>query len=227
MIVKIEKLLSPRVLEVVQRELDAAPWESGSKTAGDQAVRVKNNQQLDERSQLAQQLGDVVMDALAQSNLFISSALPQRIYPPLFNRCHVGEGYGLHVDNALRVIPGTAMRLRTDLSATLFLSDPDTYEGGALQIQDKYGTQEIKLAAGDMVLYSSTSLHQVLPVTSGVRTCAVFWLQSMVRSDAQREVLFDVDTSLQSLTQQLPAGDENLIRLNRTYQNLLQQWADT
>ncbi len=228
MIIQIPKVLSQKQVSSMRAAMETqSVWIDGNATAGAQAVSVKHNQQLDQNHEVTRQLGDFVLDALSQSSMFISAALPQKISPPMFNRCDQSQGYGLHVDNAIRIIPGTAIRLRTDLSATIFLSNPDDYDGGELEIQDKYGSHAVKLEAGDMILYSSTSLHRVRPVQSGSRVCAVFWMQSMVRDDNKREVLYDLDKTIQSLTPGLGARDENLLRLNRTYQNLLQQWSET
>jgi len=227
MIIPIHQVFSREQVQQIREYLDDAEWVDGAATAGQQASSVKHNQQLEHDSTLCQQLGDVVLDALARHSTFISAALPQKIYPPLFNRYAVGEAYGLHVDNAIRIVPGTATRVRTDLSATLFLSDPDEYEGGELCIQDKFGSHKVKLAAGDMILYPSTSLHRVEPVTAGHRVSSFFWMQSMVRNHDQRDVLFDLDTSIQSLTTQHAHDHSDVMRLSAIYQNLIQQWVDT
>ncbi len=227
MIIPIHQVFTREQVSQIRGYLDDAEWVDGAETAGAQASSVKRNQQLSQDSALCQQLGDVVLDALARHSTFISAALPQKIYPPLFNRYSVGETYGLHVDNAIRVVPGTAVRVRTDLSATLFLSDPDEYEGGELTIQDKFGSHHVKLSAGDMILYPSTSLHRVEPITKGQRVSSFFWLQSMVRNHEQRDVLFDFDTSVQSLTSQHGHDHADVIRLSGIYQNLIQQWIDT
>ncbi|MDO6453600.1 Fe2+-dependent dioxygenase [Neptunomonas phycophila] len=227
MIIPIHQVFTREQVSQIRGYLDDAEWVDGAETAGAQASSVKRNQQLSQDSALCQQLGDVVLDALARHSTFISVALPQKIYPPLFNRYSVGETYGLHVDNAIRVVPGTAVRVRTDLSATLFLSDPEEYEGGELTIQDKFGSHQVKLSAGDMILYPSTSLHRVEPITKGQRVSSFFWLQSMVRNHEQRDVLFDLDTSVQSLTSQHGHDHADVIRLSGIYQNLIQQWIDT
>ena len=227
MIIQVSNVLTPEQVQTIRRQLDQAPWVDGALTAGSQAVSVKHNQQLAPHNPLAQQLGDTVLSALAQHPVFISAALPLKIYPPMFNRYQGGETYGWHVDNALRVVPGTAVRVRTDLSATLFLSEPDDYEGGDLCIQDKFGTQRVKLNAGDMILYPSTSVHCVEPVTQGVRTCAFFWLQSMVRNHEHRDQLFDLDQSIQSLSRELSSQHKDVVQLTGLYQRLIQQWAET
>jgi PKHD-type hydroxylase len=226
LMIPIRNVFTPEQVRQLRLHLDQADWHAGDITAGQQAGRVKHNQQLPQDAALTQQLGDLILDALARHPVFISAALPQKILPPMFNRYRIGETYGLHVDNAIRIVPGTAIRVRTDLSATLFLSDPDEYEGGDLQIQDHGGSQRVKLAAGDMILYPSTSVHQVLPVTAGSRVCAVFWLQSMVRSQEQRTLLFDLDESIQSLASQHGPEHQDVTRLSAVYQNLIRQWAD-
>ena len=227
MIIPIPEVFNSDQVRQIRQYIEQGAWQDGRATAGGQAVSVKNNQQLDEHAELTRQLSDAVLDALARSPLFISAALPLKIYPPMFNRYGVGETYGLHVDNAVRVIPGTPTRIRTDLSATLFLSDPDEYEGGELRIEDKFGSHTVKLNAGDLILYPSTSLHKVEPVRKGVRIASFFWLQSMIRQHEQRDVLFDLDQSIQSLTQQLGSEHADVMRLSGTYQSLIQQWADT
>lgn len=204
----------------------AAPWVDGLATAGHQGARVKDNRQLNEASPLARELGDAILEALERHPRFISAALPLRVYPPMFNRYAGGGHFGAHVDNSLRLVPGTSMRFRTDVSATLFLAEPEEYDGGELQIEEVYGTQSVKLPAGDMVLYPSTSLHQVTPVTRGERLASFFWIQSMVRDDAKRSLLFDMDMSIQQLGAQNPE-DMALVRLTGCYHNLLRMWGET
>ncbi|MGB7388873.1 MAG: Fe2+-dependent dioxygenase [Pseudomonas neustonica] len=227
MIIVIPAVFSASEVSKIRCHLDAADWQGGSTTAGSQAQQVKHNQQLTLDSKVAQQLGDVIINTLSQQPTFVSAALPLRIFPPMFNRYCTGDTYGLHVDNAIRYVPGNPTPIRTDLSATLFLCDPQDYEGGELVIEDNFGSQRIKLNAGDLVLYPSTSLHTVTPVSDGARTCAVFWLQSMVRSNQQRETLFELDQSVQSLTAELGAGHDDVVRLSGVYHNLIRQWADT
>ncbi|WP_372738886.1 Fe2+-dependent dioxygenase [Neptunomonas sp.] len=224
--IPIRKVFTSEQVQQIRMHLDQADWQAGEITAGQQARYVKNNHQLPQDAPLTQQIGDLILDALARHPVFISAALPQKILPPMFNRYSIGETYGLHVDNAIRIIPGTSIRLRTDLSATLFLSDPDEYDGGDLQIENHFGSQRVKLAAGDMILYPSTSVHQVMPVTAGSRVCAVFWIQSMVRSHEQRSTLFDLDQSVQSLTSLHGHEHQDVTRLSAVYQNLIRQWAD-
>lgn len=209
--------------EALARGGDA--WVDGRVTAGHQGAPLKANQQLAEGSALARSLGERVLAALERHPLFISAALPLRVYPPMFNRYQGGGHFGTHVDNAVRLLPGQAERLRTDLSATLFLADPDSYDGGVLEIEDHYGTQQVKLPAGDLVLYPSTSLHQVTPVTRGVRLASFLWVQSMVRDDTRRTLLFDMDTAIQRL-HQTGADADACRQLTGCYHNLLRQWAD-
>jgi PKHD-type hydroxylase len=204
-----------------------AEWEDGRVTAGTVAAAVKNNYQLPQTSKLAAELGDIVMDALSSSPLFISAALPLRILPPMFNRYGVGQTFGVHVDNAIRSVPGTPVRIRTDLSATLFLAEPDEYDGGDLVIETSYGGHEIKLPAGDLVLYPATSLHCVTPITRGERVGSFFWIQSMIRDDGQRAILYDLDQTIQDLQADRGAEDASAVRLSGIYHNLIRQWAET
>lgn len=224
MIVQIPDVLSAGQAGSARARLLAAPWVDGLATAGHQGARVKHNRQLAEGSPLALELGDMVLAALERHPLFISAALPARVYPPMFNRYEGGESFGNHVDNALRLIPGSSDRLRTDLSATLFLSEPDDYEGGELLIEDTYGVHSIKLPAGHLVLYPSTSLHRVEPVTRGARLACFFWVQSMVRDVGQRTLLLDLDTSIQRLAQ-TDADEAARLQLTGCYHNLLRMWA--
>ncbi|MFT6986620.1 MAG: PKHD-type hydroxylase [Psychromonas sp.] len=227
MIIPISSVLSKDEVALFRRHLDNANWQDGCLTAGTQALSQKQNRQLDVDSKLAQQLSDKVLHALALHPMFISAALPLKILPPMFNRYDGGDHYGFHVDNAIRIVPGTSIRLRTDLSATLFLSEPEEYQGGELEIEDSYGTHKVKLAAGDLILYSSTSLHRVRAIEQGQRTCAFFWLQSMIRSHEQRQVLFDLDQSIQSLTQLHDHQHPDVVRLSSSYHRLIRQLADT
>lgn len=224
MIVQIPGLLSREQVQHARQRLLAADWLSGLATAGHQGARVKNNRQIAEGSPLAQELGDMVLIALEKHPLFISAALPARVYPPMFNRYEGGEAFGTHVDNALRLVPGSADRLRTDISATLFLADPQDYDGGELLIEDTYGAHAVKLPAGHLVLYPSTSLHRVEPVTRGARLACFFWVQSMVRDAAQRALLLDMDTAIQRLAQ-TDADEAARVQLTGCYHNLLRMWA--
>jgi PKHD-type hydroxylase len=224
MIVQISDVLTPEQVADARSRLLSADWVSGLATAGHQGAQVKNNRQLAEGSPLAAALGDMVLAALEKHPLFISAALPAKVYPPMFNRYGGGEAFGNHVDNAIRLMPGSAERIRTDLSATLFLCEPEDYDGGELLIEDVYGAQSVKLPAGHMVLYPSTSLHRVEPVTRGARLACFFWIQSMVRDPAQRSLLLDLDTSIQLLNQAGAHADAR-VQLTGCYHNLLRMWA--
>lgn len=227
MLLCIPNVLTKQQVAQCRAQLEAAEWVNGKVTAGQQAATAKNNLQLAQTSPLAQELGDFILDALANNSQFISAALPLKIYPPLFNRYAGGGNFGVHVDNSIRYVPGTIVRVRTDVSATLFLAEPEEYEGGELVIEDNFGAQEVKLAAGDMVLYPATSLHQVLPVTSGARIASFFWMQSMIRDDGQRTLLYDLDQSIQELTLELGVGHPQTVKLAGIYHNLVRRWADT
>jgi PKHD-type hydroxylase len=226
MLIKIPSLLTPEEVKHCQEVLLAAEWADGNVTAGYQSSQAKNNIQLPENSQAAHELGDLIMSALARNNLFMSAALPLKIFPPLFNCYQGGHAFGIHVDNAIRQVPGTHVKVRTDLSMTLFLNEPDEYEGGELVIEDTYGEHSVKLPAGSMVLYPSTSLHKVTPVTKGRRLASFFWLQSMINSDEKRRILFDLDNSIQTLRTQVNDNPE-IIKLTGVYHNLLRQWSQT
>lgn len=206
--------------------LAEAEWVDGAETAGAQSRLAKRNAQVREGSAIGVELGDLVLDSLARSPLFVSAALPLKTFPPLFNRYAEGDAFGAHVDNAIRRVAGTPVRVRTDLSATLFLTDPADYDGGELVIEGAFGAQAVKLAAGDLVLYPASSLHQVTPVTRGVRTSAFFWVQSMVRDEGERALLFDLDQSIQAVATALGAGHAEVIGLTGVYQNLIRRWAD-
>lgn len=226
MLLKIPQVLNKEQVQQAKELLLQADWADGNITAGYQSAQAKNNLQLPEDSAEAIQLGDTILMALAKSNLFMSAALPLKIFPPLFNCYQGGGNFGVHVDNAIRQVPGTPVKVRTDISMTLFISEPDEYEGGELVIEDRYGAQTVKLAAGDMVLYPSTSLHRVTPVTSGRRLASFFWLQSMVNSDEKRSLLFDMDMAIQSLRSKVNDSSE-IVELTGVYNNLLRQWAQT
>ncbi len=225
MIVRIAAVLSSSELAAIREHLEGATWIDGRVTAGYQSAEVKSNLQLPQTETAAREAGDLVMRALERSALFVSAALPRHVYPPLFNRYEAGMSFGNHIDNALRQIPGTPHRLRTDLSATLFLSEPHEYDGGELRIEDTYGVQSVKLEGGDLVVYPASSVHRVEPVTRGARTAAFFWIQSMVRDAGARSLLFDLDTTIRQLT--VKAADRDcLVRLTGCYHNLLRRWAD-
>lgn len=225
MLLHIPQVLSADDVNACREQLLAADWVSGQVTAGHQGARVKDNRQLPEDAAVARAVGDAILARLERHPRFISAALPARVYPPMFNRYEGGEQFGHHVDNAVRLLPGSAFKLRTDVSATLFLADPADYEGGELVIEDTYGAHAVKLPAGDLVLYPSTSLHRVTPVTRGARLACFFWVQSMVRDDAQRALLFEMDTAIQRL-HQTGADGEALVHLTGSYHNLLRMWAE-
>jgi PKHD-type hydroxylase len=225
MMLHIPEVLSPQQVQAMRTALDQADWCDGRSTVGAQGAQVKRNRQLPEHAALGQELGKQILAALAANPLYFAAALPLRAVTPLFNRYAGGEHYGNHIDGAIRQMPGTGMALRTDLSATVFLSDPQTYEGGELVIADTYGTHEVKLAAGDMILYPASSVHRVEPVSEGERVCAFFWIQSMVRDDAQRAMLFELDQTISRLRASL--GDsEEVVSLTGHYHNLLRRWTE-
>ena len=225
MLLAIPDVLTPAQIARARFVLDAAPWVDGRVTAGHQSARVKDNRQLPEESAAAREIGAMILDALGRNPLFVSAALPLRVFPPLFNRYEGGQAFGTHVDNAVRQIAGTPVRIRTDLSATLFLVGPDEYEGGELMIEDTYGLHSVKLPAGQLILYPATSLHRVKPVTAGARVAAFFWIQSMVRDDSARAMLFDLDAAIQSVSRDAP-GHPSAVQLTGVYHNLVRRWAD-
>lgn len=226
MLIAVPELLSAAQVKECRAALDAAEWVDGKITAGYQSGKVKQNRQLPEDSLAAQKIQSIILNALGKNALFMSAALPLKIFPPLFNRYEGGENFGTHVDNAIRQVTGTPHRVRTDLSATLFFSAPEEYEGGELVIEDTYGTHRVKLPAGHMILYPGTSLHHVTPVTKGARIASFFWIQSMVRNDEKRTLLFDLDTAIQRLNHDMP-DHPSAVQLVGVYHNLLRQWAET
>ena len=226
MLVRIPQVLSAQEVTDCRKALETADWGDGKATAGYLSSRVKDNVQVPEGHPVARRLGDMILDALDKNQLFISAALPLKVVPPLFNRYTGGQQYGGHVDGAVRPVFGTPHRVRTDLSATLFLSEPSEYDGGELVVQDLLGESRIKFPAGDMVLYPGTSVHRVEPVTRGVRLASFFWIQSMVREDAKRDLLFQIDTSLQQLGRDVPDHGA-VVQLMGVYHNLLRLWSDT
>ncbi|MCW8087995.1 Fe2+-dependent dioxygenase [Sabulicella glaciei] len=226
MLLQIPELLSPEQVAQARSVMDRANWVDGRATAGHQSAQVKNNEQLPESSAEARALGDMILQALERSPLFISAVLPARVFPPLFNRYGAGMEFGAHVDNAIRAVTGTASRIRTDVSCTLFLAAPDEYDGGELVVEDTYGEHRVKLPAGHAVIYPSTSLHKVEPVTRGARVASFFWIQSMIRDDGQRTLLFDLDMAIQRIRSDLPPGHPGPVQLTATYHNLLRRWAD-
>lgn len=226
MLITVPQLFSKDEVRHIRAKLDAADWQDGKMTAGAQSAEVKQNRQLNPTSDTARELGQLILQRLGQNPLFLSAAIPNKILPPMFNRYESGETFGVHVDNAVRVNPFTQERLRTDLSMTIFFSEPDEYDGGELIIEDHYGAQTVKLPAGDMVLYPSTSLHHVTPVTRGARVSSFFWLQSMVRSNEQRTILFDLDQNIQSMADRLGSDDEGVVGITGVYHNLIRQWSE-
>ena len=226
MLIQVPQVLTQEQVADCRLILEAAEWVDGRVTAGYQSARTKNNVQLPEGHPAAQKVGAVILAALEQNALFLSAALPLRVFPPLFNRYSGGQSFGTHVDNAIRQSRETGMRMRTDLSATLFFAGPEEYEGGELVVEDSYGVQSIKLPAGDMVLYPASSLHHVRPVTIGARLCSFFWIQSMVRDDSERTLLFDLDVAIQRVSEESP-DHPAAVPLTGVYHNLLRRWADT
>ena len=225
MLLHVPEVLTNEQVAHCRRALDAAEWVDGRVTAGHQSARAKDNLQLPENHPAARELGELIVGALERNALFMAAALPAKVFPPLFNRYEGGQSFGSHVDNAVRQVTGTPHRIRTDLSATLFLARPDEYEGGELFVEDTYGVQQVKLPAGDMILYPAGSLHHVRPVTRGSRLAAFFWIQSMVRDDGERTLLFDLDTAIQRLGGDHPEHPSAL-QLTGVYHNLLRRWAD-
>lgn len=225
MLITIPNILNAEEVAQVRAKLNAASWVDGKVTAGYQAQRVKDNEQLAEASPLALELADVVLKGLARSPVFMSAALPLRVFPPMFNRYRGGGRFGTHVDTAIRSVVPSGQRIRTDVSATLFLTPPEEYEGGELIVEDSYGAHSVKLPPGHMVLYPATSLHRVEPVTRGERVSSFFWIQSMIRTDADRTMLFDLDQTIQKLAVELP-GSPLGVNLTGIYHNLLRRWAE-
>ncbi len=227
MLIPIHQVLSKDEVHQFRARLDGADWQDGLKTVGSLGRSIKHNQQLDEQSELAIALSNHILRKLGNHPLFVSAALPHRIYPPRFNRYADGGTYGAHVDAALMQVPGTHVSVRSDLSATLFLCEPEEYDGGELEIESPFGVQAVKLDAGDMVLYPSSSLHRVTAVTRGARVCSFFWIQSTVADDGARTLLFDLDQSIQALTRSLGSDNAELLKLAGVYHNLLRRWATT
>lgn len=227
MLITIENVLNKTQVAQYRQLLSEAEWLDGAASAGGIAGQVKKNRQLDERTEVSQQLGNHIIQTLSSHPQFISAALPKQFYPPKFNAYSEGETYGYHIDGSIMQLPHSGQAMRTDVSATLFLSEPDEYEGGELCLRTQYGEQSVKLEAGSVVVYPSTSLHQVSPVTRGERIASFFWMQSMVRDAQQRELLYELDQSVQSLTLTLGAGHEEVSRLSGLYHNLMRQWSDT
>ena len=225
MIVQVPNVLNLEQIARCREVMNRASWIDGRVTAGHQSAMVKDNRQLPEHSPEARELGDMIVAALERNPLFITATLPLRVFPPLFNRYEGGESFGAHLDNSIRQIPGTPLRVRTDISATLFLSAPEDYDGGELIIDDVYGAHAVKLGAGDMVVYPASSLHHVKPVTRGVRLASFFWVQSMVRDDGTRTLLFDLDMAINKVNQAIP-NNSAVVELTNCYHNLLRRFAE-
>jgi PKHD-type hydroxylase len=225
MLVPIPDVLTAEQVAECRQILEQAEWIDGRVTAGHQSARTKDNLQLPEDHPAARQIGDMILAALERNPLFMAAALPLKVFPPLFNRYQGGHSFGTHIDNAVRQVTGTPHRVRTDISATLFFTQPEEYDGGELLVEDTYGVHSIKLPAGHLILYPSSSLHQVRPVTRGARIASFFWVQSMVRDDGQRMLLFDLDMSIQQISRELP-DHPSALQLTGIYHNLLRRWAD-
>ncbi len=225
MLLSIPDVLTPEQVKEARQKLESTDWVDGKTTAGHQATKAKDNQQIPQNHPVAKEVGEMILGALAHNPLFLSAALPLKVLPPMFNRYSGGQNFGTHVDNAIRQIPGTAIRIRTDLSATLFFAGPEEYDGGELCVEDTYGVKSVKLPAGHMILYPSTSLHHVKPVTRGTRLCSFFWIQSMLRDDGQRSLMFDLDTAIQHVSKDMPSHP-SAVQLTGVYHNLLRQWAE-
>lgn len=226
MLVCIPDVLSKAEVARFRSALDSAPWEDGRSTAGAQSALVKKNEQLPPDGALARALGEQVIKAITANPVFISAAIPLHIFPPLFNRYGIGQHFGLHVDNSVRGDRLTGLRIRTDLSVTLFLSEPEDYDGGELVVEDHYGAQRVKLPAGHLVLYPATSLHAVTAITRGVRVASFFWLQSMIRQAEARRMIFELDTAIQGLVGRLDRDDPEIVRLSGLYHNMIRHWAE-
>lgn len=226
MLLSIPGVLSKDAVAALRKEIDAAEWIDGNATSGQQSALAKRNLQLPEDSPAARKASGIILDALERAPLFVAGALPLKVFPPLFNRYGEGQAFGMHVDNALRVRRDGGFRIRSDLSATLFLSEPDDYDGGELMVEDSYGVHAVKLGAGDLVLYPASSLHRVEPITRGARVASFFWIQSMVREDAKRTLLFDMDMAIQALAGELGQGRAQVVALTGAYHNLLRMWIE-
>lgn len=226
MLLHIPDVLSAEQLTAMRAAMESADWTDGRETVGAQGARVKQNQQLPESSPLRRQLGQIVLSALASSPLYHAATLPLRTAPPRFNRYHGGGHYGFHVDGAVMALPADGGQLRSDISCTLFLNEPEDYDGGELVVSDTYGEHEVKLPAGDLIVYPSSSLHRVQAVTRGTRLASFFWVQSLIRDDSRRRLLFELDTSIQRLTR-TGADADAVLQLTGVYHNLLRQWAET
>jgi PKHD-type hydroxylase len=225
MLIQVPDVLTGEQVAHARRLLESAEWVDGKVTAGHQSARAKDNRQLPEGHPVGRELGEMIVQALQRNPLFIAAALPLHVFPPLFNSYSGGQSFGSHVDNSVRQVPGTAHRIRTDLSCTLFLTGPDEYDGGELMVEDTYGVHSVKLPPGHLVLYPSTSLHHVRPVTRGARISSFFWLQSIVRNDADRTLLFDLDSAIRKLPP-TPEAQAAAVQLTGVYHNLMRRWAE-
>jgi PKHD-type hydroxylase len=225
MLLTIPDVLTPEQVQFVRQKLASAEWVDGRVTAGHQSFLAKDNLQIPEGNPIAQEIGEIILQALGQNLLFISAALPMKVFPPLFNSYSGGQSFGTHVDNAIRHVKGTSHRVRSDLSATLFFSAPEEYDGGELVIEDTYGIHTVKLPLGHMVLYPSSSLHHVRPVTRGARVSSFFWIQSMIRDDSARTLLFDLDNVTQRISAEQPNSPSS-VKLTGIYHNLLRRWSE-
>lgn len=226
MLLHVPQVLSKTEVGRVRALIDAAEWVDGNVTSGAQSALAKRNMQLPEGSEAARAAGKIVLDALEKQPLFVAGALPLKVFPPLFNRYGAGHKFDTHVDNALRVKRGSDFRIRSDLSATLFLSEPGDYDGGELSIEDTYGVHQVKLAAGDLVLYPAASLHHVTPITRGERVASFFWIQSMIRDDGRRTLLLQMDVAIQTLARDLGQDNAQIVSLTGAYHNLVRMWAE-
>jgi PKHD-type hydroxylase len=229
MIAHLKEVLSPQQVAQFAASLDGADWQDGRLSSGPEAARVKANSQVSTSCPIGRDLGQIILAVLEQNPVFLSAALPRHLFPPQFNRYENGMAFGRHIDNAIRTLPGTPYRIRTDLSATLFLSAPDSYQGGELVIEDGDATQSFKLDAGDMLLYPSGMRHQVLPVSSGTRLAAFFWVQSLIKDDSARGILYDLDQAIQNLSaepERTPAREDAIATLTSSYHRLIKRWAE-
>ena len=226
MMLKIEAVLDEPGVRAIRKLIDAGQWVDGNETSGHQSRLAKRNKQLQQGGEEAAAAGRMVLDALGRTPEFVAAALPLKVFPPLFNRYEGGEEFGLHVDNSIRRLAGQDFRIRSDLSCTLFLEPPEAYEGGELIVEDLFGQHEVKLGAGDMVVYPASSLHRVTPVTQGARTACFFWLQSMVRDHGEREQLYRLDRSIRALSQERGPTEPVVMELTNLYHNLMRRWAD-
>ncbi len=224
MLIQIPRLLASEDLALIRERLDRATWVDGRVTAGPQSAKAKANLQLAEDSEDAREIGAIIVRALQSNATFMSATLARHVYPPLFNKYETGMNFGTHIDNAIRQVPGVPLRIRTDISATLFLNAPEEYDGGELLVEDTYGAHAVKFGAGDLILYPATSLHRVAPVTRGARLASFFWVQSLVPEDSERQILFDLDRSIVELGAAQPADSAAILRLTAAYHNLVRKW---